>query len=119
MKQNKRAKSRVVTVQPVQEFLPLGILDLHAQLRKELVKQETRRYTNTKTERNTRRTHRKTHTHSGHMNIEQHGRTNHNPVQESMLLFIKGGNKTLRCIKKKSSFVMRFTARQLSDVFIV
>lgn len=32
MKQNERAKSRVVTGQPVQEFQPLGFLDLHAKV---------------------------------------------------------------------------------------
>lgn len=51
------------------------------------------------------------------MNIEQHGRNHHNPVQESMLLFIK--EKNLRWIKKKNSFVMCFTARQMTEVIIV
>lgn len=32
MNQNERAKSRVVTGQPIREFLPLRILDLHAKL---------------------------------------------------------------------------------------
>lgn len=114
MNQNERAKSRVVTGQPIPEFLPLRILGLHAKLinvEKRIVEKKNHKQENNKKDTQTGRQE-ETNVHTGRHTPTVDIRTFSSMdaltiIQSTSPCCCLLKKKNLRQVKKKSSLMRR------------